>query len=276
MAVIVTTLIENSPGEHHALKSEHGLSFIIETEDCRILFDTGQSGAFIENALYLRKDLSDLDYVILSHGHYDHSGGMTSLVKLNTGFKLIVGQGFFAEKFGYRDQSYEYLGNNFDEIFLNKHLISYEFLSRPLYEISPGIFVLTDFMRCHPDEAINPRFKLLRNGTFLDDPFNDEIILAVDTPKGLIVILGCSHPGMKNILATLLERLQRPIYAVLGGTHLVEAEQKSLDSSIQYLIDHVEGAIGISHCSGQIAISRMAESCDRFFHNCTGRSLFVA
>ena len=276
MAVKITTLIENSVGEHHALKAEHGLSFFIETDECCILFDTGQSGAFIENARYLCKDLTAIDYVVLSHGHYDHSGGLVPLLASARQFKLILGQGFFDEKYGYRDGSYEYLGNSFDELFLNKHLISYQFLDQPLYELKPGVFLLTDFPRRHADEVINPRFKVLRDGVFSSDPFTDELLLALDSPKGLIVILGCSHPGMKNMLDTVVARLHRPIYAVLGGTHLIEADKHSLDISINYLNRHVGGALGVSHCSGQIAISRLAESSTCFFQNSTGRSLIVA
>ena len=194
MAVKITTLIENSPGEHHGLKTEHGLSFCIEKDSRKILFDTGQSGAFIDNAAQLQIDLADVDYVVLSHGHYDHSGGVRALSELTTGFELIVGQGFFDEKYGFRNNAYEYLGNNFDEKFLKEKLITYRVVDQTLTEIVPGVYAVTDFPRIHADEVINPRFKVLRNDVLEPDPFTDEVLLAVDTPQGLVVVLGCSHP----------------------------------------------------------------------------------
>ena len=86
----ITTLIENSAGEHLALHHEHGLSFFVEKDGRGIVFDTGQSGAFIGNAARLKIDLSAPDYVVLSHGHYDHSGGLKSLAGVCGTFGLLV------------------------------------------------------------------------------------------------------------------------------------------------------------------------------------------
>ncbi|MBN2428207.1 MAG: MBL fold metallo-hydrolase [Deltaproteobacteria bacterium] len=276
MAVKITTLIENSPGEHHALKTEHGLSFCIEKDGHCILFDTGQSGAFIDNAEQLRIDLSALEHVILSHGHYDHSGGLRALTELTTSFQLSMGRGFFEEKYGFRNNAYEYLGNNFDEKYLKEKLIPYHFVHQPLSEIIPGVYVVTDFPRVHRDEVINQRFRVRRGNTFLPDPFDDEVLLAIDTSQGLVVLLGCSHPGMKNMLDAVVKLLKRPIYGVLGGTHLVEASEASLAESLDYLGDEKFKVVGVSHCTGQSAMERMATSNNNYFHNRTGSSLFIA
>jgi len=276
MPVKITTLIENSAGEHLALKMEHGISFYIEKDDHKILFDTGQTGTFLENAEQLRVDLRDLESVVLSHGHYDHSGGIRSLSQLTTGFKLYMGQGFFDEKYGFKNNSYEYLGNNFDEKFLQERGITYQFVDQPLLEISPGVYVVTQFPRKHQDEVINPRFKVMKNGSFQADPFDDEVLLVVDTEEGLVVLLGCSHPGMKNMLDTVAEHIQRPIYAVLGGTHLVESSDSSRGKSISYLDNDSLKVIGVSHCTGQVALDQLAASNRHYFHNHTGSSLIVA
>jgi 7,8-dihydropterin-6-yl-methyl-4-(beta-D-ribofuranosyl)aminobenzene 5'-phosphate synthase len=276
MSVKITTLIENSPGEHHALQTEHGISFFIEKDGHNILFDTGQSGTFIENATQLRADLTSLEYVVLSHGHYDHSGGVRELIKVSSNFQLIMGQGFFAEKYGYKNNFYEYLGNNFDEKFLNDQGISYQFVKQQLSELVPGVYVVAGFPRIHKDEVINPRFKVYKDGTFLADPFDDEVLLAIDTTEGLVVLLGCSHPGMKNMLAAVTSLIDRPVYAVLGGTHLVEASEHSLGISMEYLQNDALKLIGVSHCTGQIAMDRLAASNSRYYHNRTGSSLIVA
>jgi len=276
MPVKITTLIENSAGEHLALKMEHGISFYIEKDDHKILFDTGQTGTFLENAEQLRVDLRDLESVVLSHGHYDHSGGIRSLSQLTTGFKLYMGQGFFDEKYGFKNNSYEYLGNNFDEKFLQERGITYQFVDQPLLEISPGVYVVTQFPRKHQDEVINPRFKVMKNGSFQADPFDDEVLLVVDTEEGLVVLLGCSHPGMKNMLDAVTEHIKRPIYAVLGGTHLVESSDSSRGKSISYLDNDSLKVIGVSHCTGQVALDQLAASNRHYFHNHTGSSLIVA
>lgn len=98
MRLRITTIIENNPANDALLCNEHGLSLYIETDGFNILFDTGQSGNFIENAEKLNVNLNTVDYVVLSHGHYDHTGGFTKLVKkVGSSFKLIVGDKFFAE-----------------------------------------------------------------------------------------------------------------------------------------------------------------------------------
>jgi len=111
----IVTLIENSPGEHLALKTEHGISFYIEKENHTIIFDTGQSGAFIQNARKLGINLEDIEMVAISHGHYDHSGGLRHLVDSVHPFELVVGKGFFNKKYATDGISFEYLGNDFDE-----------------------------------------------------------------------------------------------------------------------------------------------------------------
>jgi len=100
MNLKITTLIENNPDDNNLLSSEHGLSLYIEIDEMKILFDTGQSGDFIKNAEKLNVDLSNLKYVVLSHGHYDHTGGFRNLVdKIGNSYKLIAGKDFFNNKY---------------------------------------------------------------------------------------------------------------------------------------------------------------------------------
>jgi 7,8-dihydropterin-6-yl-methyl-4-(beta-D-ribofuranosyl)aminobenzene 5'-phosphate synthase len=268
-------LIENSRGEHLALRTEHGISFLIEKDGHKALFDTGQSGGFIDNAAQLNLSLTDIEYAVISHGHYDHSGGFRSLTEISGSFALITGKGFFDRKYATDGVSYEYLGNNFDESLLVAKGIRHTVVSEPATEILPGIFVLTAFPRIHFDEVINPRFVLETDGGFVPDPFGDEIALAVETKEGFVVLLGCSHPGMKNMLSAAAALLPGPLYAVIGGTHLVEATSASLASSVAYLQEKGFRAIGVSHCTGKIAVDHIAETGKGFFRNTTGHALIV-
>ncbi len=275
MTVQITTLIENREGEHHGLQHEHGLSFFVEKDGSTILFDTGQSEKFIKNAEQLQVDLRSLDHVVLSHGHYDHSGGFRSLVELTDSFTLTIGRGFFDEKYGCEDNSCEYLGNNFNEEFLREKGINFQYAKQQCTEIISGIHVITSFPRIYADEVVNPRFKVRKEGELLSDPFDDEVLLAVETDLGMIVLLGCSHPGMKNMLDCAVKQIGRPLYGVLGGTHLVEADTRSLKLSLDYLRNKELQVIGVSHCTGENAIQNLSESEERFFQNHTGSTLFV-
>lgn len=275
MSLIITTLIEDNSGEHKALRFEHGLSFFIEKDGCRLLFDTGQSEAFLSNAHQLNIDLGRLDYAVLSHGHYDHSGGFRALTDNTTHFTLFTGRGFFDEKYGVSNNTSEFLGNNFDETYLSFKRINHQFVHERIKEIFPGIYILSGFPRIHADETINPRFKIFKDETFHQDLFEDEIAIAIDTPKGLAVLLGCAHPGMKNMLDAAVELLQKPIYSVLGGTHLVEAQEDSLHVSLDYLKSKSIKIIGVSHCTGQAAVDRLAGSNNCYQRNQTGSSLFI-
>lgn len=270
----ITTLVENSAGEHKALRTEHGISFYIEKDGHKILFDTGQSDALLHNAAQMGIDLCDLEFVVISHGHYDHSGGFRHIACLSNSFQLKIGQGFFREKYAFRKGAYDFLGNNFDESFLNRHGISYDFVSGPAEEILPGVFILSGFPRKHVDEKINPRFFLRADGTFEPDGFDDEILLALESSRGWVVLLGCSHPGMRNMLDVVRDRLEGRICAVLGGTHLVESKGAGLDRSLEYLNDSGIDIVGVSHCTGKEAMSRLQDMHAGFFHNVTGSSLF--
>ncbi len=97
MKVEITTLVDNTAGEHHRLIPEHGLSFHVRAGDATILFDTGASSKFIHNAERLSLDLKAIDQVLISHGHYDHSGGYRDFVDqgVNKDARLLVKPGFF-------------------------------------------------------------------------------------------------------------------------------------------------------------------------------------
>ncbi len=275
MPLKITTLVENSPGENHALQIEHGISFHVEKDGRCMLFDVGQTGAFIQNAQRLRIDLSDLEYVVLSHGHYDHSGGLRFLTRQTREFRLLVGQGFFDEKYGCRNNVFDYLGNDFDENFLEDQDIATETLDTRLREILPGIYAVTQFTKKHEDEVISPRFVIREPGGFRPDHFTDELLVAIDTPKGLVVLLGCSHPGVKNMLDTVTDLLEKPLYAVMGGTHLVEATPASMALTKTFLKNRDVKVLGVSHCTGEAGTKCLSTLEDMFFYNCTGSSLFV-
>lgn len=279
MPIQITTLVENSPGEHLGLVTEHGLSFFIQTDTCSLIFDTGQSDALIRNAEKLEIDLFSADHLVLSHGHYDHSGGVRPLLKAGgTGFRphCHIHRKFFGKKYGIAGERCEYLGSDFNRELIVRRGCELHEHDQGLVELSEGIWIVGNFERTHPEELIHQRFALLEGEEMHPDSFEDEIMLVVDSPRGLVLIMGCSHPGIMNMIDTVRNRIGKKIHAVIGGTHLVEAGSRQLDCAVDYLFKLECNAIGVSHCTGKKVMDRLSGIDPRFFHNRTGSSLFIS
>ena len=276
MQVKITTLVENSLGEHLALRNEHGLSFLIEIETARtqILFDTGQSGNFIYNADLLNVNLAQTDKVVLSHGHYDHSGGLKAFVQtFGSKIELLVGTGFFTPKYGNNNGAWEYLGNNFNRAYLEQNRIHTTLINEDIKEIGPGVYVLTNFSRTCDFEMPNKRFYTYNGQDYEIDYFTDEVVIVLEVKAGLVVLLGCSHPGLVNILEAVRTRFHKPIHSIIGGTHLVEADTVRLERTFQYLQGLNLSSLGISHCTGEKATEYLKQTEERFFVNSTGTTI---
>ncbi|AYD39526.1 MBL fold metallo-hydrolase [Clostridium fermenticellae] len=250
--VKITTLMDNVGSEHLCLCNKHGLSFFIETPNIRILFDCGSDGTAISNAKRMNVPIRTADCVICSHSHYDHSGGFRDFVEYGIKSTLYTGKEFFEPKYAFDGVKYTYLGAGFDEEFLAKHQICHK-ECRDFLELSDGCYLFGEFMRTHSFETIPKRFVKGILPTCHMDDFSDEICLALSTSKGLVVIVGCSHPGILNMLETISKRLKKPIYAVLGGTHLVEADEKRVTFTISEMKKIGLKLLGLSHCSGELA-----------------------
>jgi 7,8-dihydropterin-6-yl-methyl-4-(beta-D-ribofuranosyl)aminobenzene 5'-phosphate synthase len=276
MAIEITTLVENNQGEHTALIIEHGLSFLIETEKTSVLFDTGRSEALLANAKKLGKNLDGVEHVVLSHGHYDHSGGFSSFVQSRSDrcFDLITGEGFFDKKYARFNASYQYLGNDFDQQYLLRRGIAHQTV-KTVKEVADGVFVVGGFKRIHTEETIHSRFVLPDGDQWKADLFEDEVLMVVESNKGLIVIVGCSHPGILNMIDHVKETFKKPIYALLGGTHLVEADALRIDQTLSAFKEEGIAVLGINHCSGSLAIEKATRGSKIHFENTTGSSLIL-
>ncbi|GIM29087.1 MBL fold hydrolase [Clostridium polyendosporum] len=277
MVVKITTLIENDVKDKSVLNNEHGLSFYIQVDDINIIFDTGQSGKFIENANKLNIDLKQTNYVVLSHGHYDHSGGFTRLVKeIGNSFELITGEKFFNCKYKCDGIYYKYIGNNFEKKYLKDSKISAKYINQDIFNISDNIQVFSNFERKTGFEKVNNKFYIKVDNNYETDDFSDEIVLTIQLKEGLLVILGCSHIGVVNILETLIQRTGMPIYGIIGGTHLVEADDLRLNETINYLKEKDIKLIGVSHCTGEKAIEKLKyEFKDKFLNVTTGQTIEI-
>lgn len=241
----ITVLIENTV-RLPELKAEHGWSVHIETEYGNLLFDTGQSSQLIENAALLNIDLNRVDKVAISHGHYDHTGGLPELLKRNTEALIYAHSDIFKTRY------YKRPGGSPREIGITQKNLD---LSRFLFSGEP--------VRLYPSCITTGVIPIGDNyvtteGNFYEDvggdkldPITDDQALILESEKGLIVILGCCHAGLK----ASFEQVRRitgesSIYMVMGGMHLIDASEELLKQTIETLREYSVKRIGLGHCTG--------------------------
>jgi 7,8-dihydropterin-6-yl-methyl-4-(beta-D-ribofuranosyl)aminobenzene 5'-phosphate synthase len=268
----VTTLCENHIGHGGKnLIGEHGLSFYIEAENRRILFDTGQNLAISNNAEVLGIDLSRIETVVLSHGHYDHSSGLKSLLNCNTNFTLHAHPDVFGPKLRGDGDDYKYIGIPLEWQDLEQRGIKIQLDKDPV-SIAPGITTTGEITLGNDFEAVEPDFYLKNGENYPADTLADDRALILDTEKGLVVLLGCSHRGVVNTLNHVTQITgQSTIHAILGGLHLGKAS----DEKLANIMDHLHGfgleKIGVGHCTGPKAFVALAnEFKEKVFLNTVG------
>ncbi|MBY7007407.1 MBL fold metallo-hydrolase [Clostridium botulinum] len=279
----ITTLIENTQDKDEKLKNEHGLSMFIEGSNCNVLFDTGKTGDFIENAKKLNVDLKKTDILVLSHAHYDHCGGVKRLLETyDIKPKLVVSNHFFnrTDKYHYSDGSlksdfskepgYAYIGTDFDKKYVEDKEIRIESLEKDVLEICDNVFVCSNFNKYYDFEKINPNMQRKVNDEYIIDTFDEEVALGIKTKKGLVILLGCAHPGFLNMVKTIEERTNEKIVGIIGGTHLIEADDERIKKSVDYLNKSGVELLGLSHCTGEKAVEIFNKECKTSFTNRTG------
>lgn len=253
--VQITTLINNVMPK--PLSAEHGLSFWIEYGGKNILFDTGQTDALVKNAELLDIDLSKTDAIVLSHGHYDHSGGLEAVLSLAPNEAVYLHPN--APKMRYSCPPGKPLKNISmppaacqkiaDAV--SKGSIIYTAGPESIY---PGLMVTGTIPRTTRYEDSGSPFYLDKESRTVDS-LDDDQALMISTCNGLVVILGCAHAGLINTLDYVTTLTQRPIYAVLGGTHLRSASKERLKKTFEAIKKYELKIIAPCHCSGSDAIN---------------------
>ena len=275
MELNITTLSENTAGLGNFL-GEWGLSILVETDEINILFDTGQSISASHNADILGIDLSKIDKIVLSHGHFDHTGGLREVLrKIGKEIEIIAHPDMWQTKYARRQGKADlYIGIPFQRQELESLGARFN-LTTESVRITDNIMTTGEVPMVTDYEEIEP-YLLVKEGTdFKSDKLLDDQALIINTEPGLVVILGCAHRGIINTLyhAQQLTGV-KTIHTVLGGCHLMDASEERIWLTIAALKELGVQRLGVSHCTGLPASAIMAQEFgDSFFFNNAGTSI---
>ena len=257
--MIITVLTENT--SESGLACEHGLSLFVEVNGVKFLFDSGQSSRFYENAVRLGKDISQADMMILSHGHYDHGGGIQTFLSVNKNAPVYMNRRAFGK---YYNGTEKYIG------------LDPELEGNERIRLTDGLTSLGSGMTLHSAYDMTKRIDLgsfglnrLENGCFLPDDFLHEHYLLVEENGRRILFSGCSHRGVNNIVSWF-----RPD-VFIGGFHFSHIH---CADRLHALADDLDGfgtEYYTCHCTGTEQYRFMSESMKSLHYISTGQSIVI-
>lgn len=257
--VTLTVLIENTV-TRAPYTAEHGLSMLVRRGDDTILWDTGQSGRFLNNAAHLDIDIDSIDSVALSHGHYDHTGGLSLLLERRPGLTVHCHPGVFTGRYIRRtDGGAVSVGMQFGRAVLESAGARFALHDGPA-EIATGIMLTGPIPRVTDYEDTGGAFFVDEACTEPDD-LTDDQSLVVATEKGPAVILGCCHAGIVNTLTRVAELTGTGDFAlVAGGMHLLNASPERMERTIEALGGFTIRALAPGHCTGLGPVCELARA----------------
>ena len=258
----IILLIENTSCDEDIIP-EHGLSIYIEFNGQKGLYDVGQTDQLIKNSEEMFIDLDELDWIAISHGHYDHTGGLKSVLKARPNkIKVFTGESAFKPKYARRDNDIiEDIGIPFskDEI---KEISASVSEVKGKIEISKDIFLIGPAPMIESYEGPS-RYMLVKddNGEYINDLMNDERTLVIKTTKGIVIITGCAHRGSVNITKDAMAQFpNEKVLMVLGGFHLGKTDNDSIQKRIDAFNNLKINGIGLCHCTGAKACKMFKET----------------
>jgi 7,8-dihydropterin-6-yl-methyl-4-(beta-D-ribofuranosyl)aminobenzene 5'-phosphate synthase len=272
MSVRITTLSENTAGRGHLL-AEWGLSILVETGKTSVLLDTGSSISTTHNADVLGIDLSKIDKIILSHGHYDHTGGLWEVLKkMKKETEIIAHPDIWQAKYArHKNEPDRYAGIPFQRIALESLGALFHHTAEPV-KIDDAIMTTGEIPMGTSFEQVDADLFVKENTGWQQDKLFDDQALILNMESGLVVILGCAHRGIINTLYHARQLTGRKeIYAVIGGSHLINTSEERLWQTIAALRELRVQRLGLCHCTDLPAASVLAQEFgETFFFNRAG------
>jgi 7,8-dihydropterin-6-yl-methyl-4-(beta-D-ribofuranosyl)aminobenzene 5'-phosphate synthase len=254
--------------------AEWGQSIYFEADGKKILFDAGLGPSLVRNARVIGVDLSQIDALVLSHGHADHTGGLKDALEVQAQrpLPIIAHPGVWDKKYIHLGGE-RFIGIPYARDYLEALGGEFRLTKEPLW-VSENVVTSGEVPLKTDFERVDDNILIKENGGFTQDPLMDDVSIYIKTPEGLVVLLGCGHRGIINILShglhlTGLDRVR----AVIGGTHLFMADEARVKKTIEALRGMALKEIGVSHCTGLEASLKLATAFEgRFFFNNAGTS----
>jgi 7,8-dihydropterin-6-yl-methyl-4-(beta-D-ribofuranosyl)aminobenzene 5'-phosphate synthase len=257
----ITCLVNNDVAFGTRFRGEHGLSFFIRTPDAAVLFDAGQSPYILaHNLKEAGIGLGDVTHVVLSHGHYDHTGGLAQNLARMQRPVLIAHPAVFEKKLSARHDPPKPIGLPLarEELAQKAQLR----LREQPTPIGSHVTVTGPIPRATDFEAVDAKLLRERAGRVEPDPLQDDQALILEARQGLVVVLGCCHAGLINTLRRVRRISERPIVAVLGGSHLQPAPAAQIAATIDALRREFASiaSFRLNHCTGWPALTALRDA----------------
>jgi 7,8-dihydropterin-6-yl-methyl-4-(beta-D-ribofuranosyl)aminobenzene 5'-phosphate synthase len=273
--MIIKTLSENtSISEDFA--SEHGLSLYIETKKHKVLFDVGASDLFLQNAKTFGINIADIDFLVISHGHYDHGGGLKTFFEENEKAEVIIHQLAFEKYYSTRSNNkIAYIGLD-ENLKQNRQIV----FTSDYHDIGNGIYVFSNILQSEPlPKSNNTLFKEYKD-QIIPDSFEHEQNLVIEEDGKTLLITGCAHNGIVNIVKRFYTLKGRMPDYIIGGFHLSsrsggDESSEMTDKIAEYLKD-TKAKYYTCHCTGIEPYKRMKSvMSDRIDYLAAGSELTI-
>ncbi len=278
MKTRITTLSENTAALGDFL-AEWGLCILVETDKTKVLLDTGKGYSSVYNADSLGVELGKVDKIVLSHGHFDHTGGLRDVLRrMRKKAEIIAHPDVWQLKYSQREgEQGRYIGIPFHRNELESLGAAFVLTPEPV-EIGDSIVTTGEIPMVTAYEKIDGTLLVQEGSVRRPDHVMDDQALIVKSEAGLIVLLGCAHRGMINTLyhARRLTGEER-ILAVIGGSHLIGASEERLWQTIDALRELGVQKLGLCHCTDLKAAGLLAQEFgEAFFFNKAGTVIEIS
>ena len=272
MVMVITTLVENT-SLLKEFKCKHGLSLHIKTNKHNILFDLGSNGLFIENAIKLNINISDVDILVISHGHKDHGGALKLFLQHNSKAKIYINKDAFNKYYTSVLGALKFYVGLDDRLQFNERII----FTEDIFQIDEDICLFSNVTKKYEKSNLNDSLFIKIDGKYYKDDFTHEQSLLIRENDKYILIAGCAHKGIVNIIDKAEEIMDSNLSTVIGGFHLfnpVNKKSESLEfiSNIAKNLNNKNTIFYTCHCTGNKAFNILKENLkDKIMYLSTGQ-----